>query len=137
MKALSIWQPWASAIVTGAKTIETRSWATSYRGPLLIHAGKNRLHLHCIVRPLMKLNPDEILPLGALIARAELVDCQPSEELIRTISTRENKLGDFRPRRYGWILANVRQLPEQIPYRGRQRLFNVPDELVQAGGADG
>lgn len=40
MTALSLWQPWASLIAHGAKTIETRGWATHYRGPLAIHAAK-------------------------------------------------------------------------------------------------
>lgn len=38
--ALSLWQPWASLVALGAKTIETRSWSTKYRGPLLIHAAR-------------------------------------------------------------------------------------------------
>ncbi len=38
MKAITLWQPWASLIAIGAKKIETRSWATKYRGPLAIHA---------------------------------------------------------------------------------------------------
>jgi hypothetical protein len=40
MKALSVRQPWARAIVTGLKPIENRTWQTNYRGPLLIHAGQ-------------------------------------------------------------------------------------------------
>lgn len=40
MKALTIRQPWASLIAAGVKAIETRSWSTSFRGPLAIHAGK-------------------------------------------------------------------------------------------------
>ncbi len=39
MKALSIKQPWAHYIASGQKTIETRTWETKYRGPLLICAG--------------------------------------------------------------------------------------------------
>ena len=42
MKAITLWQPWASLIAVGAKTIETRGWATNYRGPLAIHAAKRR-----------------------------------------------------------------------------------------------
>lgn len=30
MKALSIWQPWATLIMTGHKRIETRGWAAPY-----------------------------------------------------------------------------------------------------------
>ena len=38
MKAITIWQPWASMLACGAKQYETRSWATKYRGPIAIHA---------------------------------------------------------------------------------------------------
>lgn len=41
MKALSIRQPWAEAILNLGKRVENRSWQTChYRGPLLIHAAK-------------------------------------------------------------------------------------------------
>ena len=36
--ALSVHQPWADQIASGAKTTEYRSWATRHRGPLLICA---------------------------------------------------------------------------------------------------
>ena len=39
MKAITVRQPWAWAIVHGGKTIENRALAWSYRGPLAIHAG--------------------------------------------------------------------------------------------------
>lgn len=42
MKVLTVRQPWASLISLGVKRIETRSWSTSFRGPLAIHAGKAR-----------------------------------------------------------------------------------------------
>jgi hypothetical protein len=40
VKAITLQQPWASLIALGAKSVETRSWSTAYRGPLAIHAGK-------------------------------------------------------------------------------------------------
>lgn len=40
MKALSINQPWAWAIVNGYKGVENRDWDTKFRGDFLIHAGK-------------------------------------------------------------------------------------------------
>ena len=42
MKAISFWQPWATAIAAGVKKIETRGWQTAYTGPLAIHAAKRR-----------------------------------------------------------------------------------------------
>ncbi len=38
MKALTVRQPWAWAIVHGGKDVENRVQAWSYRGPLAIHA---------------------------------------------------------------------------------------------------
>lgn len=40
MKALTLHQPWATLVALVVKTVETRSWSTRYRGPLLIHAGQ-------------------------------------------------------------------------------------------------
>lgn len=40
MKALTLTQPWATLMAVGAKRVETRSWSTNYRGPLVIHAAK-------------------------------------------------------------------------------------------------
>lgn len=41
VKALTIRQPWAWATIYGGKDVENRRRRTAYRGPLLIHAGKN------------------------------------------------------------------------------------------------
>lgn len=40
-RALSIRQPWCSAVIDGGKRIENRGWTNShFRGPFLIHAAK-------------------------------------------------------------------------------------------------
>ncbi len=41
---LSIRQPYATAVVRGLKMVENRSWGTTYRGLVLIHAGVSRRH---------------------------------------------------------------------------------------------
>jgi hypothetical protein len=40
MRALTVQQPWAWAIVHGGKDVENRTQAWGYRGPLAIHAGQ-------------------------------------------------------------------------------------------------
>jgi hypothetical protein len=40
VKALTVQQPWAWAIVHGGKNIENRTQLWKYRGPLAIHAGQ-------------------------------------------------------------------------------------------------
>lgn len=42
VRLLTVRQPWASLIASGRKTIEVRTWHTSYRGPLVILAGRGR-----------------------------------------------------------------------------------------------
>ena len=101
MRALTVRQPWASLIAAGAKTIETRSWSTGYRGDLLIHAGKawgaGWLRWYQPDDPMLDVlidagaDMDEdvngsgswrvtarwSLPLGAVVAVARLVDVVP------------------------------------------------------------
>src|SRR6266496_247116 len=40
MKAISLWQPWATLMALNFKKVETRIWETKYRGPLAIHAAQ-------------------------------------------------------------------------------------------------
>ena len=42
MKAVSVHQPWAWAILHAGKNVENRTWATRHCGPLLIHAAWSR-----------------------------------------------------------------------------------------------
>lgn len=99
MKALSLWQPWASLIVNGSKSVETRSWSTSYRGPLLIHAAKQwngELASICTGDPFRQhlaaagVNFDGPgpgyragwnLPFGAVVGRVDVLDCYPVERI--------------------------------------------------------
>lgn len=88
MKALTLTQPWASLVVLGEKSIETRSWKTSYRGPLAIHAAKKAAPLEEwpagaadeLWRPIIgvppPVEPDDIrlaLPKGYIVGTVELV----------------------------------------------------------------
>jgi hypothetical protein len=57
VKFLTIRQPWASLIAVGAKTIETRPFSTTYRGPLAIHAGLSTAALN---RPMPRPRPDPV-----------------------------------------------------------------------------
>lgn len=160
MKALSLWQPWASAVAVGSKVIETRSWSTSYRGPIAIHAAKRRsidelIHFNACWNwqgALRKLGCSfggkslkELLPFGSIIAVAELVECRPTDTFTvaeldqvrypevdagHLYAWTERQMGDFSPGRFGWVLSNIRQLETPVPFTGRQQLFNVPENLL-------
>lgn len=132
MRAISLWQPWASAIALGVKHVETRHWPTDYRGPLAIHAAKRwtREQKEFAQVEVSLGRMAKRIPLGAIVATARLVDCRPTEELKLTVSAIERLYGNYEPGRYGWILAGIVALPEPIAYRGAQGFFSVPDELL-------
>jgi len=132
MKAITIMQPWASLVACGAKQIETRSWATKYRGPIAIHAGLNTKFLRQFyTQEPFKTALNGVKPrLGYVIAIADLVDClEINESQVYYLKLHQEKgisneyaFGDYTVGRYAWILANVRQI-RPILAKGMQRLW--------------
>ena len=141
MKALSLWQPWASLIAADVKRFETRHWDTRYRGPIEIHAAK-RLEavgisdeLRAICERRFGADWSDTLPRGAVVAIAELVGVWPTPRAMRCnlIDDAEFACGNYKPGRFAWELNHVRAFDPPVPYRGRQGLFNIPDGLVYNG----
>lgn len=150
MKAITLWQPWASLLACGAKKFETRSWATSYRGPIAIHAAKRKpssiweavediVDRVCLALGIIDLDD---LPLGDIIATAELVDChiirsyidetaeacfQRGTDDYELITGDEFLFGDWTPGRYAWEFKNMKILSEPIPAKGKQRIWEWSD----------
>lgn len=127
MKALSLWQPWASAIALGLKRVETRHWSSRYRGLIVIHAAKRWT---ADERDLAWAHGIDDPPLGALVAIASLVDIIPTERVMHLVGSQELAWGNYAAGRFAWLLDDIKPLAEPIPYRGAQGLFNVPDALV-------
>ena len=119
MKALSIRQPWAWAILHGAKRVENRTWRTNYRGQILIHAGAKRCAAG-LVLPDGTPVPDP-LDYGALLGVATIVDCVPLAEA---------PAGPFTEGPFCWLLDDVKPFAQPIPFSGQLQLFEVPDEVV-------
>lgn len=112
MKVLSLWQPWASLVTLGVKTIETRSWSTKYRGPLAIHAaargpvpvetGQYHISITATGPWLWRgwgWTADSTepigwaLPLGAIVATCTLVDVVPIVGLGEETAVRRIEVG--------------------------------------------
>lgn len=130
MKAISIWQPWASLIADGHKRFETRSWATQYRGPLLICSGLRIPRLHELDDRVRALVNGNCLPLGMAVCVVDLEFCWPvTDPFVMGLTPHDSiefALGDYSPGRFAWNLQNVRRFKEPWPVRGRQGLFDVP-----------
>ena len=150
MKAITIYQPYASLITCEAKQFETRSWSTNHRGPIAIHAAKKRLKPEAFPSWYWKLVFDKIgdlsydeLPFSSIIATIDIVGCYkilartPDEKA--TMTTRaveivtgeqivvrgsEILFGEWHEDWYAWKLENVNVLTEPIPGRGQQGIWN-------------
>jgi hypothetical protein len=139
MKVLSLTQPWATLICLGAKKIETRSWKTSYRGTLLIHASKSypkwaketaAEEPFCSALRIESKRegvgiwsysyPD--LPRGQIIGRCVLKDCIRTED-VAGISFEEMEFGDYADGRFAWILEDGQFLPQPISAKGSLGLW--------------
>ena len=152
MKGLTLTQPWATLIAVGAKLIETRSWPTSYRGPLAIHAATSfppAAQRACMVQPFESAlfpfgytgdEPEHAFPRGAIIAVTHLRDVLHfdvrSEAWARRASAEkrlpdhEADFGDFSPGRFGFVLDRPRRLEKPIACRGMLGVWDVPVEIA-------
>jgi len=112
MKALSIKPPWAGMILSGEKTIETRSWYTNYRGDFVVCASK---------KPRSPLS-------GLAICIVTLLDCR-----LMMDKDIEFAMCDIYPGAYSWVLENVRKI-RMFPVKGQLSLFNIDDEKIKIIG---
>lgn len=149
IRAISLWEPWASLIRTGAKTYETRSRSINYRGPILICAAKGGLNkgklfelilkspfqkglAPLIGRPLdftawppyqgIELNH---LNFGKAVALVKITDCYNIGVYDLILPEQEKHFGDFTPGRYAWKLRMINNTFEPFPVKGRQGFFDV------------
>lgn len=142
---LTVSQPYAEAILSGRKTIETRTWATTYRGLLAIHAGgawwrarevgteAAERQAEEIARRLGLALPVTTYPRRALVGTIRLVEGFAfTPEMWEALRPAHGVAEAWRPGLVGWRLEDPRRLPTPVPWRGALGLFPVP---VSALGA--
>lgn len=133
MKALSLREPWATLLLLGRKRIETRSWRTSYRGPLLLHASaakinKNDPH----IQELLALVPGAPMQYGHIVCRCTLAGCAPMDGPFLQEMERhplERLCGEYAPGRFAWLLEDVEPLERPVPAKGMLGLWAPPPGL--------
>ena len=103
MKAISLKEPWASLMLKGQKTIETRVWKTDYRGKLLLCASKK---------------PESSIS-GKAFATASLIDIRPMTKEDETPAC--CKIYDGA---YAWILSDITAI-KPFEVKGSLGLYNV------------
>ena|ERR1700679_2578027 len=134
MKALTLWQPWASLIAMGEKKVETRCWQTKYRGPLAIHAaaksppewlGRSRLssEFASASRLCLPARVRRKLPAGVVLCVVHLIDIQEAALVAADLTPQERIFGNYQAGRYAWFLELVEVFPDPVPAKGNRLLW--------------
>lgn len=126
VKALTVKQPWATAIMFGLKQYETRSWRTPYRGRIAIHTSRRqptREDMSVFGFDLRRRLPASF-PRGVVLGTCVLEDvilC--TRRWTESLSWEERLLGNFTFGRYAWRLADVQPFDEPEPADGHLGLW--------------
>ena len=130
MKVLSIKEPCASLIKEKKKLIETRSWKTSYRGELYIHASKSKVVYD--ERNLLSLLSTTNFHFGFILCKCKLVDCiYMTEEYVEDMKQnhpQEYLCGEYKMGRYAWVLDEIEPLEKPIKAKGALGIWNYYTE---------
>lgn len=129
MKALTIWQPWASLIISGHKRVENRRWLTHYRGPLAIHAARQVDPEADDILSAAGVTPPADAPRGVILGVVDVVDVVRFGSRLPGFD--EYNLGPdlFAWGPYCWILRNPRPLATPIPARGQPGLWDFRETM--------
>ena len=115
MRAFTVHQPYAYAIVAGLKGCETRPRRTNIRGRVAVHAGKQRITLDSM-RVVVVPSEGKKLHYGAVLGTVEIVDCVPVEDVVAGLSSPSGP--------WAWVLKNPVMFDTPIPARGKQGWWN-------------
>lgn len=131
MKAISLWQPWAWAILHAGKDVENRTWQTHYRGQLLLHAAQRKptaVEMRRFSDLLFFIYEDDSAKAarlvieacnarrGGIVGRVDIVGCRRGVESPWAFDDQ-----------YQWIVENPTPLPFR-DYKGERGFFEVDYE---------
>lgn len=135
-KVITIKQPWADLIVNGIKDVENRTWQTTFRGRVLIHASmKSDISGNVGVRQLLSehqradlMKRNELVRYlchkwvdGAIIGSVEIYDVQTN---VRSMWAEQGT--------YNWLLRNPVAFENPLcGIKGKLGIWEIEDELVK------
>ena len=111
MKALSIKEPWLSRIVSGEKTIETRTWKCpeKFMGEILLVGSKKPSGPYA----------------GKAACIATIAECRPM-----TKRDEAQALCPVYPGAYSWFLTNIRPV-KPVSIKGQLGIYQVDDSQIE------
>lgn len=146
MKAITIWQPWATLIIAGAKPYEFRGWPAprAIRGQRIgIHAGARAIRRTEIQDLIARLNGDQAwstalhkdialpileraltspgaLPLASMLGTAMLGEPINGSKIVHEFGGHVNDSDRMEHSNWAWPLTEIQPLEPIVPVRGAQ-----------------
>ena len=153
LRALTVRQPFAGAIIWFGKDVENRTRRMSYTGLLLIHSAlavpdwHDFLAVGDMARPGVGINvvwSDERRTLGAILGTVQVSGCHHAEDCATGKSERRARCcSPWAVRHQFHIeLTDPQPLSEPVPCRGMPGLWRLPEDVdkavrAQLGGGRG
>lgn len=145
-KCITVKQPWASLICTGVKDIENRTWKTSIRGRVLIHASSKSWEWDKLINYMTYMGTLGAftakwtrkwlseLQTGSIIGSVEIIGCvinHPSlwAEKTNVDPVDTHMFGIFPT--WNWVLANPILFEKPIPAKGKLRFLEFDETLIK------
>jgi hypothetical protein len=135
VKALTVRQPWAFALVTGRKPIENRTWDTTHRGQLAIHAAGTMTipewqravyGPHWVGEP--PAGEEETLHLGSVLGVVELEGTHHADEC-EQLGAGQMCSPWAMPDVFHWVIRPG-LVCDPLPMKGRLQLWETGDLLL-------
>ncbi len=137
MRAISLWQPYASLVAIGAKPDETRSWpapkaligqdlaiCSALRCKPLSEDVHDPIARQYITEALAAAGLSTGLPYGKVLCVVRVVACIPTGQRRDELTDRQEAFGDYTLGRFAWLFDNVRRLRYPQHVCGRQGIFD-------------
>ena len=123
IRVITLKQPWTSLVANGLKIYEFRNMNYSYRGKILIHAGKG------FDKDAMERVKDYNLdyPTAKILAEVEIVDCIKIDNNFYEMINKLNSpvYGNKKRTGYAWKLENINKINIDKTINGKQGIWYI------------
>ncbi len=156
MKAITIWQPWATLIVAGAKPYEFRGWPAhnSLVGQrIAIHAGARAVRKSEVAELIARLHSDQAwttclkketalpildrahaspgsMPLASIVGTAVLGRPTLSNTILEEFGHTPNDSDRDEHCNWAWPMLEIKQVQPIVPMKGMQGFWDVPKGVL-------